>query len=269
MYIAPPTPASGRIVSNDIINAFNRGAACMVLVSAIAFAADPPPGLARKAAERETASEAVREKYLYQQKVLIEEISNRGIKAGEYKETREILFTPNGGREEKLVGKPSSSLVRLILTEEDFRDLREIQPLLLTKERLWLYSTTFRGEETVQNTACWVLEVKPRQLLDGQRLFQGLLWIAKDDFSVVQSEGQAVPEILGTKKENLFPRFRTVRHRMPDGYWFPVLTVADDTLPFRNGALRLRMRVEYANYQKFGSDTVIRFDQPPPEEKKP
>jgi hypothetical protein len=29
------------------------------------------------------------------------------------------------------------------------------------------------------------------------------------------------------------------------------------------------MRVEYANYQKFGSDTVIRFDQPPPEEKKP
>jgi hypothetical protein len=56
---------------------------------------------------------------------------------------------------------------------------------------------------------------------------------------------------------------------MPDGYWFPVLTVADDTLPFRNGALRLRMRVEYANYQKFGSDTVIRFDQPPPEEKKP
>jgi hypothetical protein len=165
MYIAPPTPASGRIVSNEIINAFKRGAACMVLVSAIAFAADPPPGLARKAAERETASEAVREKYLYQQKVLIEEISNRGIKAGEYKETREILFTPNGGREEKLVGKPSSSLVRLILTEEDFRDLREIQPLLLTKERLWLYSSTFRGEETVQNTECWVLEIKPRQLL--------------------------------------------------------------------------------------------------------
>jgi hypothetical protein len=57
---------------------------------------------------------------------------------------------------------------------------------------------------------------------------------------------------------------------MPDGFWFPVLTVADDTLPFRNGPLRLRMRVEYANYQKFGSDTVIRFDQTPVlEEKKP
>lgn len=231
------------------------------------FAADPPPGLARKAADRETASEEVRSRYLYQQKVVIEEIGPKGIKAGEYREAREVTFTPDGGREEKLTSKPTSTLARLILTEEDFRDLREIQPLMLTKERLWLYTTTYRGEETVQNTPCWVLEVKPRQILDGQRLFQGLLWIAQNDFSVVMSEGQAVPEVLGTKKENLFPRFRTVRHRMPDGYWFPRLTVADDTLPFRNGPLRLRMRVEYANYQKFGSDSVIRFDLP--EEKKP
>lgn len=208
--------------------------------------------------------------YLYQQKVLIEEIGSRGMKAGEFRETREVIFSPSGERTEKVVGKTSSTLARLALTEEDFRDLREIQPLLLTKERLWLYSTAYRGEETVQGTPCWVLEVKPRQILDGQRLFQGLLWIAQSDFSVVQSEGQAVPEILGTKKENLFPRFRTIRHRIADGFWFPVLTVADDTLPFRNGPLRLRMRVEYLNYQRFGSDTVIRFDQTPlSEEKKP
>lgn len=243
---------------------------CILLVSAICFAADPPAGLARKAAERETASEAVRSQYLYQQKVVIEEIGPRGVKSGEFRETREVIFGKDGERTERVTGKPQNSLIRLILTEEDFRDLREIQPLLLTKERLWLYSTTYRGEETVQNTPCWVLAVKPRQILDGQRLFQGLLWIAQSDFSVVQSEGQAVPEILGTKKENLFPRFRTVRHRMPEGFWFPVLTVADDTLLFRSGPLRLRMRVEYMSYQKFGSDTVIRFDQtPPPGEKKP
>jgi hypothetical protein len=186
------------------------------------------------------------------------------MKSGEFRETREVIFTASGGRQERVAGKPFSSLSRLILTEEDFRDLREIQPLLLTRERLWLYSTSYRGEETVQGIPCWVLEVKPRQILDGQRLFEGLLWIAQEDFSVVQSEGRAVPEILGTKKENLFPRFRTIRHRTPEGYWFPVLTVADDTLPFRNGPLRLRMRIEYLNYKKFGAESVIRFDQPPP-----
>lgn len=201
---------------------------------------------------------------MYLQKVLIEEMSSKGSKAGEYKEHREVIFSPAGERSEKVVGRPVQALARLILTEEDFRDLREIQPLLLTKDRLWLYTTTYRGEETVQQTPCWVLEVKPRQILDGQRLFQGLMWISQSDFSVVQSEGQAVPEILGTKKENLFPRFRTIRRRMPDGFWFPVLTVADDTLPFRNGPLRLRMRVEYANYQKFGTETVIRFEESQP-----
>ncbi|MBI2689046.1 MAG: hypothetical protein HYX27_22310 [Acidobacteria bacterium] len=235
----------------------------IVLVSAIAWTAEPPAGLARKAAERETASEAARAKYLYQQKVLIEEMGPKGAKAGEFRETREVIFSDGGERSEKVTGKGISSLVRLILTDEDFRDLREIQPLLLTKDRLWLYTTQYRGEETIQGARCWVLEVKPRQILDGQRLFSGLLWIAQDDFSVVQSEGQAVPEILGTKQENLFPRFRTIRRRMPDGFWFPALTVADDTLPFRNGSLRLRMRVEYAKYQKFGTDTVIRFEEEP------
>lgn len=257
------------MVDRHTRNAFIRGAACIVLVSAIGWSADPPPGLARKVAERETASETERARHLYQQNLRIEEIGARGIKSGEYRETREVIFSVGGERSEKVTGKPVSTLSRLILTEEDFRDLREIQPLLLTKERLWLYTTSFRGEETVQGTPCWVLEVKPRQILDGQRLFQGLLWAAQSDFSVVQSEGQAVPEILGTKKENLFPRFRTVRQRMPDGYWFPMLTVADDTLPFRNGPLRMRMRVEYVNYRKFGADTVIRFDPAPAEEKKP
>lgn len=247
------------------MSAFIRGAACIVLVSAIGWAADPPAGLARKVAERETASELERSQYLYQQKVLIEEIGAKGLKAGEFRETREVIFTVDGERTEKVAVKSVSTLARLILTEEDFRDLREIQPLLLTKERLWLYTTAFRGEETVESTLCWVLEVKPRQILDGQRLFQGLLWVSQNDYSVVQSEGQAVPEILGTKKENLFPRFRTTRKRMPEGYWFPMLTVADDTLPFRSGPLRMRMRVEYANYQRFGTETIIRFEKQPEE----
>lgn len=254
-------PAKGRMVDRDTMSAFIRGAACIVLVSAIAWSADPPPGLARRVAERETASETERARYWYQQKVLIEEVGPKGIKSGEFRENREIVFSEDGQRSEKVVGKAVSTLSRLILTEEDFRDLREIQPLLLTKERLWLYSTAQRGEETLQGTPCWVIEVKPRQILDGQRLFQGLLWVAQSDYSVVQSEGQAVPEILGTKKENLFPRFRTVRQRVANGFWFPMLTVADDTLPFRNGPLRMRMRVEYANYRRFGADTEIRFEQ--------
>jgi hypothetical protein len=51
---------------------------------------------------------------------------------------------------------------------------------------------------------------------------------------------------------------------MNHGDWFPQATFADDTLPFRSGPLRLRMKVTFSNYQRFGADTNIRFEAPQP-----
>ena len=51
---------------------------------------------------------------------------------------------------------------------------------------------------------------------------------------ILKSEGQAVPQIISAKQENLFPRFVTVR-KLVNGFWFPSLTSADDTLYFRAG----------------------------------
>lgn len=236
---------------------------CTSLVSPI-LAADPPRDLAKRIAERETESEAVRAQYMYKQQLLIEEFDKRNVRAGDYSEQREVIFSPAGERTEKVTQKAADRLVRLKLTPEDFRDIQEIQPLLLTKERLWLYQTQPRGEETVDGVPCWVLEVKPRQILDGQRLFEGLLWASQADFSVVRSEGRAVPQILSKKEENLFPRFTTIRHQAEGGYWFPRITFADDTLPFRSGPLRLRMKLEFSQYQRFGAESTIRFEAPKP-----
>ncbi len=236
---------------------------CTLLVSPI-HGAQPPRDLAKRIAERESASEAVRAQYLYKQQLLIEEFDQRNARVGYYSEEREIIFSPTGERSEKLTKPATNRLVRLQLTPEDFRDIQEIQPLLLTKDRLWLYQTQPRGEETIDGVPCWVLAVQPRQILDGQRLFEGLLWAAQSDFSVVRSEGRAVPQIITKKEENLFPRFTTIRHRMNHGDWFPQATFADDTLPFRSGPLRLRMKVTFSNYQRFGADTNIRFEAPQP-----
>jgi hypothetical protein len=237
-------------------------AICILTVSATLFAADPPAGLARKAADRETESEKARSNYAYRQLVAVEEMSSRNTLAGHYRETREVIFSPQGERTERVIGRPVNTMVRLRLTEEDFRDIREIQPMLLTRERLWMYTTAYRGEETVQDVPCWVLEVKPRQILEGQRLFEGLIWISQADFSVIQSEGRAVPQVYSKTEENLFPRFRTIRTKMDNGFWFPAVTVSDDVLPFRTGPLRQKMRIEYSNYQRFGSESTIKFDTP-------
>ena len=119
-----------------------------ILASALfAGAAEPPPDLARRVAEREGVSEAERSRYTYKQWLTVEEFDRRGNKGGIYQERREIVFLENNERVERMIQKPISTLKLIQMTEEDFRDMRDIQPLLFTKERLSFYETKPKGEE--------------------------------------------------------------------------------------------------------------------------
>lgn len=231
----------------------------LILCAAVCGQA-PPLDLVKRVAARESESEAVRAHYTYRQTVTIEELDSRGAATGLYREVRDIIFSPAAERTEQLIGKPIRTLVRLRLTEEDFRDIREVQPLLLTADRLPLYRARFRGGETIDDVACWVIDVQPRQVLDRQRLFEGYLWIDQRDYSIIRSEGRAVPQIHSTTHENLFPRFTTVRQRMDNGFWFPLYTHADDVLEFRTGPQRIRMRIYYSDYKRFGADSTVKFE---------
>ncbi len=216
-------------------------------------AQDPPTNLAKLAAHRETETEAERSEYMYRQTVTLDELDSHGGAQGQYQEVREVVFSPQHERSEDFVGTPRNTLKSLKLTDEDFHDLRDIQPLVLTEDRLWNYETKFRGEETMDGVDCWVLQVRPRQILEGQRFFDGMIWVEKQAYNIVRMEGQAVPQIRTTKRENLFPRFTTIRKPIDGKHWFPAYTYADDTLYFRTGPQRERLRISYANYRRFGA----------------
>lgn len=233
----------------------------MVALGALAFAAEPPSNLARLVAERESAEQKERLQYLYQQSVVVEEFGKNGSKVGEYRESREVIFSPTGERTDQLVGVPQNRLARLRMTDEDFRDIREVQPFLFTKELLWLYTAQVKGEEEMDGVLCWRMTVRPKQVFEGQRLFEGEMWIDQRDFSIVQSTGRAVPPIYKKGNENLFPLFTTFRGRTSDGHRFPVKTFADDVLPFSGGPLRMRMVIEYADYRRFGASSTVQFGE--------
>jgi hypothetical protein len=238
---------------------------CIAFILAFGFsskASEPPPNLARLVAERESKSEAERSQYTYKQWLTVEEFDRRGSKGGLYQERREVIFLPNGERVEQLIGRPNSTLKNLQMTPEDFRDIREIQPLLFTTERISLYETKIKGDEQIDGIDCWVLQVRPRQILEGMRMFDGIFWVDKRDYSIVRSEGRAVPQLHSTRsgKDNLFPYFTTVREKVGD-YWFPVLTFADDTLDFSSGPLRMKMTIRYKEYKRFGAESKIIIDE--------
>jgi hypothetical protein len=239
---------------------------CFILASALsissqASAEDPPPNLTRLIAARETETEQAQSNYTYRQTVTIDELSANGLTLGTYREIRDIIFSPEKERSEQMVGTPFSTLTHLQMTPEDFRDIRDVQPFLLTKDQAFLYETQFRGEETMDGVDCFVVQIRPRQILDGQRLFDGMLWVSKKDYSVIRSEGHAVPEIRTLKTENLFPHFTTLRQKMEGDFWFPITTYGDDTLYFRGGAQRVRLTIRYSEYHRFGADSKITFDK--------
>ena len=92
-------------------------------------------------------------------------------------------------------------------------------------------------------------------------MFDGMLWVSRKDYSIVRSEGQAVPQIRTTKNENLFPHFTTLRRKVDGDFWFPLTTYADDTLYFRTGPQRIRLVIRYSDYKKFGADSKIIYDK--------
>jgi hypothetical protein len=239
---------------------------CFILASALSFsllaaADDPPPNLIRLIAARETETAQAQSNYTYRQTVTLDELNSNGLTEGTYREVRDIIFSPEHERSEQMVGKPFRTLTHLKMTDEDFRDIRDVQPFLLTRDQAFLYDTKFRGEENMDGVDCFVVQIRPRQILDGQRLFDGMLWVSKKDYSVIRSEGQAVPEIRTLKTENLFPHFTTLRQKVEGDFWFPVMTYGDDTLYFRGGAQRIRLTIRYTEYQRFGADSKITFDK--------
>src|SRR5277367_2020124 len=239
---------------------------CFILASGLLFpvlaaAEDPPANLVRLIAARETEAAQAQSNYTYRQTVTLDELNPGGLTQGTYREIRDVIFSPAQERIEQMVGKPFLTLTHLKLTEEDYRDMREVQPFLLTKDQAFLYATQFRGEESMDGVDCFVVQISPRQILDGQRLFDGMLWVSKKDYSVIRSEGQAVPQIHTLKSENLFPHFTTLRQKVEGDYWFPVTTYGDDTLYFRGGAQRVRLTIRYADYKRFGADSKITYDK--------
>jgi hypothetical protein len=246
---------NGRIVPNiaPIV------ASALMFTIAAVRAAEPPSGLLKKIAARETENARARENYTYRQSVAIQEFDDRGTVTGEYREVRDVTFSPNRVRYEQVIERARNTLTRIKLTPEDFADIRNIQPFFLTTDQVSLYEGKYKGEETIDGVNCFVEYVRPRQILSTQRFFEGTLWVRASDLAVIRSEGQAVPQIETLKQQNLFPHFTTIRREV-DGKWlFPQESYADDTLFFRDWPQRIRIVIRYLNYKRFGAESTITF----------
>jgi len=222
---------------------------------------DPPSmpvdGIIKRFAEREAEFKMERDNYTYSQTYAIQTLDDDNRPDGEYRMSSDIIFTPEGKRFEKVTFAPPNTLQRIILSQQDLDDVRNVQPFVLTTTELPKYKVTYVGRQQVDELSTYVFDVAPKVIEKNQRYFQGRVWVDDKDLQIVMTDGKAVPDIITKNNENVFPRFRTYRQNIEQGFWFPVYTRADDYLHFRSGDVHIRMTIRYSNYKRYGSTVKI------------
>ena len=87
-----------------------------------------------------------------------------------------------------------------------------------------------------------------------------MMWMSREHQQVVRVAGEPVPQIYRESGDNLFPHFTTIYRPVDGKFWFPVKTVADDTLAFRSGLQHVRYMIDFENYKRFTAESSIQFE---------
>ncbi len=224
----------------------------------------PPPtmpveDMIKKFAAREDALKEARGNYTYTQKILVKDYGSSGEEGGVFQQTSDIVFTPEGKRYEKVTNAPVPNLQFLVMTPEDFKDIEDIQPFVLTTDELPKYNVTYVKHEPLDELTCYVFDVVPKTVEKNKAYFDGRIWVEDQGFNIVKSNGRAMHGIKVKKNGDgqLFPRFETIRENITADLWFPTYTHADDILHFREGDVRIVQTIRYTNYKYFGSTIKI------------
>ncbi len=231
----------------------------------------------QKTAAKESIFRQARNNYIYTQDITVQTLDGNTVD-GEFRQVWEITYDDKGGRIENVTFAPQNTLTRIGMTREDFSDIRNRLPFVLTTEDLPLYDVLYVGRQHVDEIDTYVFDMAPKAIEKGKRYFQGRIWVDDHDLQIVKTCGKSVPDVsqaTSKKKnvtENLSPKFVTYREQIDGQYWFPTYTRADDVLHFAmNTDVHVREIIKYTNYKKFvfgATHKIIFKGETQPEDKK-
>jgi hypothetical protein len=227
-----------------------------------------PMDIVQKFAAKEGVFKQARDNYTYTQDVTVQTLDGSTVD-GEFREVTDITYDNRGARLENVTFAPQSSLVRVSMTKEDFDDIRNKMPFVMSTEELPLYNVLYVGTQHVDEIDTYVYDVAPKHIEKDKRYFQGRIWVDTHDLQIVKTCGKGVPDTRKKNNENLTPKFVTYREQIDGQYWFPTYTRADDYLHFSTGDVHIREIIKYTNYKRFGSRTKITFGGEVPPDKRP
>src|SRR5258706_14521767 len=214
----------------------------------------------KRFAAKEKEFSAARDQYTYRQDVKVQTLEG-DTPDGEYRQVFDVSFDDKGHKVRTVVFAPQTTLVRIGMTTEDFDDIENRLPFVLTSDEIGEYDILYIGQQKQEELSTYVFDIAPKQITGKKRYFQGRIWVDDHDFQIVKTYGKTVPDIRKKhgNEENLYPKFTTWRQQIDGLYWFPVYTRADDELHFKLQDVHIREIVKYEDYKRFGSNVKILY----------
>ena len=214
----------------------------------------------KRFAGKEKEFKEARDQYTYRQDVKVMTLDG-DTPDGMYQQVFDVTFDDKGRKIKNVVFAPQPTLQRIMMTEEDFDDIENRLPFVLTSDEIGEYDILYVGQQKQDDLNTYVFDVAPKQIVGKKRYFSGRIWVDDHDFQIVETYGKTVPDIhKGKNSENLFPKFTTWREQIDGQYWFPTYTRAEDTLQFSMGGVKIREIIKYTNYRRFGAKSRITYD---------
>ena len=217
----------------------------------------------KRFAAKEKEFKEARDQYTFRQDVKVMTLDGETV-TGNYQQVFDVTFDDKGHKIKNVVFAPQSTIENggISMTEEDFDDIENRLPFVLTSDEVGEYDVLYVGQQKQDELDTYVFDVAPKQIVGKKRYFQGRIWVDNHDFQIVETYGKTVPDIRKKhgKEENLFPKFTTWREQIDGQYWFPTYTRAEDTLEFSLRSVKIREIIKYTNYRRFGSKSRITYD---------
>lgn len=250
----------------------------------------PVDQIVKEFTSKETLFNEALNNYTWTRSVRVQSLDEDGKPNGQYYQTVDIYYNPQGERMERVTDAPMGRLFdtscfhdinaggstdaatssgdttatgsvsppgcdgEIMMTEKDFSDIEHRLPFVLTSEDASQYDITYLGKQTVDEIDTWVFAVKPKVLEKNKRYFQGKIWVDQKEHQIVVTDGKNVPDDLRINHMDLTLPFITYRQMVDGKYWFPVYTTGEATLhfPATHGSLSENARLrEILKYSNY------------------
>ena len=250
----------------------SESAACAVSADDKSINPAPPKGLTvdeiiQRFSAKEKEFRDARAQYTYRQDVKVQTVDGNTA-TGEYREIVDITFRDDGKRVENVVFAPQSTLQEVTMDPEDYDDIRNRYPFVMTTDEIPIYQVLYVGQQKVDEIDTYVFDVAPKKMEKDKRYFQGRIWVDNQDLQIVKTCGRPVFQQKKSLEGHLFPSYVSYREQVDGKYWFPTYARADEILHFKNNDVHIRIVVKYTDYKKFQAKSKIIFGGEEVEEKK-